>query len=211
MTDVRPPERWDRNDYAALPELLASKLRRAWRGLPGTQATTPNGAPFPLRSWPPDAALDIQHLAEWVDPLAVSIRKTHLNATIPSPSQSFPISVVTMVTGWSVGANTTAGDFTYAGGVFTCNRSGVYMVHARLTLASGPAINYSRRLYVRLAGDQQGVGYVSTNSDVLEASAPVQVSAGQGIDIAFFQNDAPGGVGLWPSGHFLKIIKVAEY
>ena len=68
-TPVKPPEQWDRRDYAALPTLLASNLRKAWRAAAGPLATTPNGAPFPLRSWPPDAAIDIQHLAEWVDPL----------------------------------------------------------------------------------------------------------------------------------------------
>ena len=30
-------------------------------------ATTPRGLPYPLRSWPPDAAIDIQNLAEAVD------------------------------------------------------------------------------------------------------------------------------------------------
>lgn len=36
----------------------------------GERATTINGAPYPLRSWVPDAAIDIQLLAEWADPLA---------------------------------------------------------------------------------------------------------------------------------------------
>jgi hypothetical protein len=69
MSDNRPPEQWTRDQYRALPVEAAAKLRRAWRQIAGPLAAAPNGAPFPLRSWPPDAAIDIQALAEWADPL----------------------------------------------------------------------------------------------------------------------------------------------
>jgi microcystin-dependent protein len=69
MNSTRPPEQWTAREYSLLPLEVARKLRRAWRQIAGPLATTPNGAPFPLREWPPDAAIDIQALAEWVDPL----------------------------------------------------------------------------------------------------------------------------------------------
>ena len=56
-----------REEYRKLTEKAARKLRTSWRNTPGTHATTPRGYPFPLRSWPPDAAIDIQFLAEALD------------------------------------------------------------------------------------------------------------------------------------------------
>jgi hypothetical protein len=59
-------------NYGKLPDRERNRLRKAWRGLaaksaPDQRATTVHGAPYPLRSWPPDAAIDIQNLAEWAD------------------------------------------------------------------------------------------------------------------------------------------------
>ena len=62
---MRGPDGYSRQEYAKLPEKFVRALRQKWKV--DARATTPNGAPYPLRSWPPDAAIDIQALAEWAD------------------------------------------------------------------------------------------------------------------------------------------------
>ena len=66
---MKPPEHYKANpkEYAALPFNIVKALRRKWGESVDPRATTPRGYPYPLRSWPPDAAIDIQLLAEAVD------------------------------------------------------------------------------------------------------------------------------------------------
>lgn len=78
---------------------------------PGERATAPNGAPFPLRSWPPDAAIDIQNLANWADPMKPETVRRYAteaarNTAIPSPADGMTcyITDIKQWQGYSAGA-----------------------------------------------------------------------------------------------------------
>lgn len=108
LPDPLPSPDMDRREYAALSVERAGRLRKAWRAMmPTPRATTPRGAPYPLRSWPPDAAIDIQALAEWADAAL---------ATAGHDGARFQIDVgpITVIGGSQVGTTDTNGHMSVA-------------------------------------------------------------------------------------------------